>query len=383
MRRFGYRSNMRTTAKFPAIASGKRFWRTLLFIFFWLTACTTQSSGRVQTSAPPISDPNIAAFISGWQDYADQINALPPQDGCQPEFMRATPAIPREGAVVMFHGFGGCPQQFIELGRLVAAQGFDVLLPLLPGHGAVPGLDGKEDLSRLPAADDGETRYAEHARRINEIMARSPGTRVIVGFSLGGAISFSANMQAPALYDRHLMLSPMFAIRGGAFVEGLAGFLGRVPGVRSIVVKPASKRQECRDWESAGRAGFCDYQLRHVVALLQLEETNRRIYRESGFSTPVQIVAAGNEDYVSNEQIVNFVRQQEAKGPISLCFMPADVPHEMLSPYENSGIDMYWLNDLLGNSVSFITGSGFFPEQNAAQETKSDESACRIHAPPA
>jgi alpha-beta hydrolase superfamily lysophospholipase len=383
MRRFGYRSLMRTAENLPDSRPGKTMWCALPIIISWFTACTMQPATSVQTNMHPIIDPDIAAFMSGWQAYADEIDAVPRQNGCRARFMPAAPAIPRKGAVVMFHGFGGCPQQFFELGRLVSAQGFDVILPLLPGHGAKPELDGNDDLSRLPTADDWEARYAGLARRINEIMARSPGTRVIVGFSLGGAISLNANMQAPALYDRHLLLSPMFAIRGGAFVEGLAGFLGRVPGVRNIVVKPASKRQECRDWESAGRAGFCDYQLKHVVALLQLEEMNRRMYRESVFTTPIQIVAAGDEDYVSNEQIVTFVEQQAANGPISLCFMPADVRHEMLSPFENSDLEMYWLGDLLGNSISFITNSGFFPQQSAAEETTTGSPPCRIHAPQA
>jgi alpha-beta hydrolase superfamily lysophospholipase len=39
------------------------------------------------------------------------------------------------GVVVLFHGFSACPQQYDVLGPLIAAEGFDVLLPLTPGHG--------------------------------------------------------------------------------------------------------------------------------------------------------------------------------------------------------------------------------------------------------
>lgn len=371
----------RATAEIPVGRIFKKSWHAFLIIFLWLMAYTTQLAARPQAGEPPVTDANIAAFMAAWQAYADETNALPRQEGCRPEFMASTPNVARKGAVVMFHGFGGCPQQFFELGRLVSAHGFDVMLPLLPGHGAARQPGGQDDLLRLPTAGDGEARYTGLARRMNEIMALSPDSKVIVGFSLGGAVSFNANMQAPALYDRQLLLSPMFAIRGGAFVEGLAGFFGRLPGVRNIIVKPASKRRECRDWAAAGRAGFCDYRLKHVVALLNLEEMNRQMYRESAFTTPVQIVAAGDEDYVSNGQIETFAERQAENGPISLCFMPADVPHEMLSPYENSDVAMYWLRELLGHSVSFIADSNFFPQRSVAPEDTTDKSECRIRAP--
>ena len=124
----------------------------------------------------------------------------------------------------MIHGFSGCPQQFFELGKRIADRGFDVLLPVLPGHGVLPARNNEEDLSRLPGEPHSETGYAELAERMNEIMATSPGTRVMVGFSLGGAIGLNANLQAPNLYDRHLLLSPMLEIWGGAFVEGCGGW---------------------------------------------------------------------------------------------------------------------------------------------------------------
>jgi esterase/lipase len=331
-----------------------------LIIIWPIAACAPRIDLDRQTAKPPAAQADLEAFSGEWKHYADEVNALPRQEGCEPQFLPASRSVSRRGAVVMFHGFGGCPQQFLELGNRVSAEGFDVLLPLLPGHGVVPK-DGKDDLSRLPTSKDWDTRYAGLAQRMNEIMTRSPGTKVIVGFSLGGAISLNANMQAETLYDRQLLLSPMLAIRGGAFVEGLAGFMGRVPGIRNIVVKPAARREECRAWQAAGRAGFCDYQLKHVVALLNLQDLNDALYEQESLITPVQIVAAGDENYISNDTIVSFTERQRANGPVSLCFMPADVPHEMLSVYENAGREMYWLDDLLTDAVLFIAGKDFFP----------------------
>jgi pimeloyl-ACP methyl ester carboxylesterase len=356
-----------------------------LKLFFYIaiighssSACMSAPITPGNQSPPTTLNHDSQVFVTSWQEYADEINAQELSADCRPVLLRAATDVPRRGAVVMFHGFGGCPQQFFELGERTAARGFDVLLPLLPGHGAEQLPDGQDDLSRLPTAKDREDRYAGLARRMNAIMAQSPGTRVIVGFSLGGAISLNANLQAPDLYDRQLLLSPMLAIRGGAFVEGLVELLGRVPGIRNIVVKPASFRKECRDWQAAGRAGFCDYRLKHVVPLLDLEDMSREMLERSPLSTPLQIVAAGDEKYVSNNQIIQFSERQKEHGPISFCFMPADVPHEMLSQYENADRVMYWLPDLLDYAVNFIAREVFFPVEPRSEPNRNTLPQCRM-----
>ncbi len=326
----------------------------------WVAACQNQPVAQ-DLPNPVVARPDIQAFTRDWQAYADEVNQVQRQAACQPKLISAAPTVQRRGAVVMFHGFGGCPQQFLELGSMVSARGFDVLLPLLPGHGALPTPDGDDDLSRLPTAKDGASRYTALAQRMNKIMAKSPGERIIVGFSLGGSLSVNANLQERELYDRQLLISPMFAIRGGAFVEGLVKFLGRIPAIKNIIVKPAAARKACAEWQTAGRAGFCDYRLKHAVALLALDDVNEAWYLQQPFNEPVQIVAAGGDAYISNDEIVTFTEQHQSAGPISLCFMPDDVPHEMLSPYENAGTEMYWLQDLLNDAVSFITESKVFP----------------------
>jgi pimeloyl-ACP methyl ester carboxylesterase len=349
-----------------------------LLSFLLITACAPGIDLEQQIPDPPEVRADRDAFAAEWQKYADEINERPRQKGCRPRIVHVPTSVARRGAVVMFHGFGGCPQQLFELSKRVSSQGFDVLLPLSPGHG-LKQKDGKDDLSRLPAAD-GDSRYAGLAQRMNQIMSYSPGARVVVGFSLGGAISLNANLQSMKLYDRQLLISPMLAIRGGAFVEGLAGFLGRVPGIQNIVVKPAGRRDECRDWQTAGRAGFCDYQIKHVVALLSLESLNQALYEQQTLKTPVQIVAAGDENYVSNDKITSFTDQQRANGPISLCFMPDDVPHEMLSVYENTGRDMYWLEGLLSNAVRFIADGRVFPNDSDFSPEATDQPLCEgIH----
>jgi hypothetical protein len=162
-------------------------------------------------------------------------------------------------------------------------------------------------------------------------------------------------------------------------MESLARTAGSVPGIRNIRVKPAAFREECKRWQTAGRAGFCDYRYRHVIPLLDLEELNRELYRRQKLALPIQVVGAGDERYISNGQLVALAAQQSKTAPTSVCFMPDDVPHEMLSQYENLGRDMYWLEELLQDSVAFIVKGRFIPSASfSANQNSPVNPLCQI-----
>lgn len=336
------------------------------------SACSTYEPAFPAVPPDPAAD--LDRFRELWNAYIAETDVDGLQRDCIPRFIPASSQFDRRGAVIMLHGFSGCPQQFFTLAAMIATRGFDVLLPLHPGHGLSHHGDD-ENLDRLPQADDASNRYADHAVRMNAIMANSPGERIIVGFSLGGAIALNADLNAPDLYDRVLLFSPMLAVRGGAFVEGPVNVFGRIPGLRNLVVKPLGVRNECDDWQQTGRAGFCDYRLRDVLALLTLGESNRSLWRSRPTGTPIQIIASGDEKFVSNTRIEDFVSRQHAHGPIAACVMPEDVPHELLSPYENIDRQMYWLGDLLNGATTFIV-DGRFVGALPAKDT--DLPPCRV-----
>jgi alpha-beta hydrolase superfamily lysophospholipase len=314
----------------------------------------------------PESHPDLVALAAAWQAYAAEHQALGLQFGCQPRHYSPPAGQARAGAVLLFHGFGGCPQQFFQLGPALAADGFDVLVPLLPGHGRVPGADGAENLDAVPATGTGIAAYGGLAARMNEIMALSPGSRVIVGYSLGGALALNATLRRPGLYERMLLLGPLLAVRGGTPVEWLAETLARLPGARGWTVKPARMQRECEAWTAAGRAGFCDYEYRHVAPLIELEAQNRDWLADLSPALPTQIIAAGDEPYVSNRRIRRFVeRQRDQGGTVDFCLL-ANVPHEVLTPYENLGRDMHWLGGVLDGIRAYVTHGKPFPRTAAA-----------------
>ncbi len=376
---YGIEAEAAPTVSFPATPLPTKPMRPNLWTIIAALLLTACSGPQWLRSPPPVETDDLTAFHQAWNAYADDVNTIERQRDCQPRLIPAAGAHERRGAVIMFHGLSGCPQQYFALAARVAAHGYDVLLPLHPGHGLPPDENGKDDISRLPQADDEQNDYAEFAVRMNDIMAQSPGEKIIVGFSLGGAISLNASLNAPGLYDRQLLFSPMFSIRGGAFIEGLVAVLGRTPGVRNLVVKPGGARKICAGWQAAGRAGFCEYQLKDAISLLQIEDINDALYAEQPPTMPIQVITAGDEKYVSNPRIAELVEIQREYGPVSMCTLPDDVPHEMLSPYENRERQMYWLGGLLAGAIEFIVDGQFFAVEAEEDGLQTSTPACRLN----
>ncbi len=296
--------------------------------------------------------PDESSFVVAWNDYTDSLNKLELQTGCKPRHYRPPAGSPVRGAVLLIHGFSACPQQYFQLGPAIAAAGYEVLVPLLPGHGRLPGNDGRDNLSALPAGGDWD-RYGKFAARMNSIMAQAPGEHVVVGYSLGGGIALNAILRNPELYDRTLLLAPLLAIRGGRMIEHIVEFFGDVPLLKDLRVKTRGLRAKCRRWSEASRAGFCDYRYKHAAALVRLEEQNHDWIVRTRLTRPIQLILARGDHTISNRAIYEFSLEQMEHGPIALCSLPEDVPHEILTPYENTGRKMYWLGQLLDITLKF------------------------------
>ena len=89
---------------------------------------------------------------------------------------------------LLIHGFSGNPVDMRPLADRLAADGFTVDLPLLPGHGPTPEGQGRarwrDWVAAVAAAHDALSEICRHV--------------VIVGFSMGGALAMiETNRRAP------------------------------------------------------------------------------------------------------------------------------------------------------------------------------------------
>ena len=134
------------------------------------------------------------------------------------------------GALVL-HGFTGNPSSMRGVADALAAAGFAVELPLLPGHGTTV-----EDMLTTDFADwsaTAEQAYLELAARVARV--------VVVGLSMGGTLAAWVTARNPATAGL-VAINGMFEPPAPSFLEMLRASLDqgvdRLPAIGSDIALP-------------------------------------------------------------------------------------------------------------------------------------------------
>jgi carboxylesterase len=112
--------------------------------------------------------------------------------------------------VVLVHGFTGTPFEVRYLGERLAADGFTVHGPLLPGHGT-----SLDDLDRTTWQD-----WAAAVEAATDAMARRCKRVAVVGQSLGGLLALH-------LASRRRDLAAVGSLAAPLWLDGLSGRVAR------------------------------------------------------------------------------------------------------------------------------------------------------------
>lgn len=132
--------------------------------------------------------------------------------------------------VLVLHGFTGNPGSIRGLAERLAAEGFTVDLPLLPGHGTVV-----EDLIETGWADwlaHAEARYAALAARCEQV--------VVMGLSMGGALAAWLGSEHAEIAGL-VCINPIVSVPAGmreAVEQVLASGADRFAGIGSDIAEP-------------------------------------------------------------------------------------------------------------------------------------------------
>jgi carboxylesterase len=150
----------------------------LAVVFLWLLFWPIPTDGLISRPDP----------ASGYQEALRRIQALEETeayDGPLLEVCRSkllTHGRPTEHALVLFHGYTNCPEQFAQLGRRFHAKGYNVYIPRLPYHGYKDRMT--RDIAKLTAED--LVTYGDCAVDI----ACGLGRQItVMGFSAGGVVA--------------------------------------------------------------------------------------------------------------------------------------------------------------------------------------------------
>ena len=155
----------------------------------------------------------------------------------------------RSGALVI-HGLTSNPDAMRGIAKALAAAGFHVELPLLPGHGTV-----MEDLVPVrwsDFVDTAEAAYAKLAARVDKV--------VVVGLSLGGALTLRIGASHPEVVGL-VCINPAAEPQAPEVIEMLQGMADGgsevLPGIRGDIADP-----------EATESGYDGTPLRTLLSLL-------------------------------------------------------------------------------------------------------------------
>lgn len=134
--------------------------------------------------------------------------------------------------VLLCHGFTGSPQSLRPWGDHLAAEGFTVRCPLLPGHGTQ-----WRDMNRTGWPDW----YATVDEAFAEVSAMCTSTFVF-GLSMGGALSLRLAQRHGSAVSGVVVVNPsVTTLRKDALLAPvLARFVPSFPGVANDIAKPGS-----------------------------------------------------------------------------------------------------------------------------------------------
>jgi len=137
------------------------------------------------------------------------------------------------GAVVL-HGFTGNPGSMRKLAEVLAAKGFSVEMPLLPGHGT--SVDDMLSTRWKDWAGEAEAAYQRLCQRATHI--------VVVGLSMGGALTLRLGADHPEIAGL-VCINPVTKSQPPEVIDMLRGMVDGgtevMPGIGSDIADPDAK----------------------------------------------------------------------------------------------------------------------------------------------
>ncbi len=319
-----------------------------------LIGCQSDPTGFQENLFQQVStennSPSLTPYtLKGWKTHLDDVKTSGDlQKGCQPFYKLAKGKT--VGSVMLFHGFTACPQQYEEIAGLLSNNGYNVFVPLLPGHGKTPiRVQGKftDESTKLPDVKSTDI-YTNFSRTMGGLLKDEPGTKVAGGLSVGGVIAAKAILENPDVYKRGFLMAPFFNAAGSVSLL-LPALGGLVPN------KEHGWGEGCEKERSLGRAGYCNFKITHVAAVRKFGlDTLKKI---NNIKIPIQIIGVEKDPAASNSAIAEANRSlANGQG----CFLAKGANHSMLSRHDNVDTNMFWLSSLTQQISRFIdTGKNF------------------------
>ncbi|MBC7972091.1 MAG: alpha/beta fold hydrolase [Verrucomicrobia bacterium] len=201
-------------------------------------------------------------------------------DTCRSRFfLQSTPT---SKVIVFFHGFTAAPEQFVPIGEAFFQMGYNVLIPLLPGHGQAG--DWNDD--HPPPLPENPLIYQEFGQTWLK-NAQALGDRVMVGGLSGGStLSAWLAFEYAQQIDRCLLFAPYLS------------------GTNALVDWVVERLHVYFEWKTEpGTIGF-GYGGFHMPALRVFLEMGQQILDRANVqpAAPMLIVSSAGDRAVDSEE---------------------------------------------------------------------------------
>jgi alpha-beta hydrolase superfamily lysophospholipase len=394
-----------------------------------VTACGAGSEDA-ESAEQPVTELAKAglgpAGENAWKAYVDGViaNNPPLQAECKPVRIPATlsgPLTAPKGVVVLYHGYTACPQQFMNastigadgkpiqggLASRLSKEGYEVLLPLLPGHGRVaasrpagevdakknlwPRIDDTRDVPGIVASGEqlANSGYTKLVETMNAVVAAStPVNKVVGGISVGAVLATHATLIATKPYTRALIAAPFYqagdaqinllrtaanaAVQGAEFVEKqevvnalkgeisplLLSKLAQTAIWKALGESPLGWGETCETIErNGGRAGICQFKVKHLAGVLEYGRlVQELIAKRAPQQTKFQITGVVSDPVVSNREV-----EKAALALPNSNFCIYDKANHSMFSWRDSATqnqDKKWIPPLEIATIKFLTSSG-------------------------
>ncbi|MFH1156138.1 MAG: alpha/beta fold hydrolase [Pseudomonadota bacterium] len=231
-------------------------------------------------------------------------------------------AVPVNRSVILIHGFVGSPLDFSSLPHLLAQQGFNVVVPVMPSQNHTAFAYGRGSCS--------PEFYLSYMRKIIDEETRRYGVKpYLVGFSMGGTLA--GILAAEGGVDKVVLMAPFF---------GLAVYNRLVHGMLTVMkwicpLVPKVKRGMIDD-----PSGYASYRpgsyIISLAAFLNLQNLVATAREKAGeIRVPALVIASPGDVVASYDRIMEMINT----GPETMKLLTVQKSnHILLFDYERDTV---------------------------------------------
>lgn len=180
----------------------------LVLIGFWAEFSSATPCAPVRDSM----DPN---FVTSFDKYKASEAVCGVTSDALPFILKAPTSVAPKGTIVLIHGLSANPSHFKQMASILRGQGYNVVAPILTGHGGSDEMLSESDLNQWKA----DVTYA------GDIAEKMGKPVFLVGHSTGGVLATLEAARAPDRYQGLIGFDPALNIskRAGRINQACRG----------------------------------------------------------------------------------------------------------------------------------------------------------------